>query len=152
MGGTRAFVRALKRLGSSIELRARVSKILVEGRGSARRAIGVRLSDGRELRAPVVISNADPRVTWDLVGVENTPAPLLRRLARTTWSVSVVSLFVAARLDLREAGLTSGNVWWSRDRRRSVTRLYRAALVAQVAKYRTNRCKYGTVSVTLRLL
>jgi phytoene desaturase len=59
MGGTGALVQALLRLfgemGGKIRLNTRVSELLVE-EGTAR---GVRLESGEELRASVVISNAD---------------------------------------------------------------------------------------------
>ncbi len=108
----RAFIRALRRAGSSIKVRAEVSRILIE-RG---RVLGVRLADGTEIRAGTVISNADPEVTFRrLVGVEHL-APMERlRLARARWSVSALSLFCATDLDLRALGLDSGNYWYFRD-------------------------------------
>ena len=59
MGGTGALVAGLGRLleeeGVSVELGCDVEQLLTEGR----RAVGVRLADGRDLRAEVVVSNAD---------------------------------------------------------------------------------------------
>lgn len=105
----RAFVRALRRAGGEIRVRASVSRIMVE-RG---RAIGVRLADGTEIRAGAVISNADPDVTLRrLVGLEHLSAFERLRLARTRWSVSAVSLFLATDLDLPKLGLDSGNYWY----------------------------------------
>ncbi|MGH7296352.1 MAG: phytoene desaturase family protein, partial [Polyangiaceae bacterium] len=64
----RAFIRALRRAGGTIKVRAEVSRILVEGG----RAIGVRLADGTEIRAGAVVSNADPAITLGrLVGREH---------------------------------------------------------------------------------
>lgn len=103
----RAFVRALKRRGSSISLRTRIVKILVE-RG---RAVGVRLEDGTEIRAGAVISNADPGVTFELVGSEHLGPMLRRRVRRVRYSTSALSLFFAVDMDLRAAGLDSGNLW-----------------------------------------
>ncbi len=104
----RAFLRALKRAGGELRLRAAVERILVEGR----RAVGVRLADGTEVRARHVVSNADPGITFDrLVGREHLGRGLLRRLDRTRWSVSALSLFMASDMDLRGAGLDSGNYW-----------------------------------------
>jgi phytoene dehydrogenase-like protein len=105
----RAFIRALRRAGGDIKVRAEVSKILIEGG----RAIGVRLADGTEIRAKAVVSNADPEVTLRrLVGVEHLSASERLRLARTKWSVSAISLFLATDLDLRARGLDSGNYWY----------------------------------------
>lgn len=104
----RAFVRALKRAGGELRLRASVERILLEGK----RAIGVRLADGTEIRARTIISNADPHKTFvGLVGREHLSPFLRARLARTRYSVSAVSLFCATDLDVRAAGLDSGNVW-----------------------------------------
>jgi all-trans-retinol 13,14-reductase len=108
----RAFLRALRRAGGSIKVRAEVTRILLEGK----KAVGVRLADGTEIRAKTVISNADPEVTFRrLVGVENlTPFERLR-LSRSKWSVSAISLFMATDLDLRARGMDSGNYWYFKD-------------------------------------
>ncbi|MFN2547416.1 MAG: phytoene desaturase family protein [Myxococcales bacterium] len=104
----RAFIRALERAGGEIRLRTPVERILVE-RG---RAIGVRLTDGGEIRSRFVISNADPAQTFGkLIGPAHVPAAVKRKLARTRWSISALSLFLATDTDLRAAGMDSGNVW-----------------------------------------
>ncbi|MDD5265364.1 MAG: NAD(P)/FAD-dependent oxidoreductase [Candidatus Bipolaricaulis sp.] len=75
LGGSLPFVRNIEKrfhdLGGQIRYSARVEKILVEARPDGRgdRAIGVRLADGSEHRADVVISAADGRSTiFDLLG------------------------------------------------------------------------------------
>lgn len=113
----RAFVRALRRAGGELRLRCDVTRILTERRGllGGRRAIGVRLADGSEVRAGAVISNADPAVTFGRLLAPDELSPLLRaRLARARWGVSALSLFLAVDVDPRAAGLDSGNLWWSR--------------------------------------
>jgi phytoene dehydrogenase-like protein len=108
----RAFIRALRRAGGEIRVRTPVSRILLEGK----RAVGVRLEDGTEVRARTVISNADPEVTLRrLVGEAHLSRLERFRLARTKWSVSAISLFLATDLDLRGLGLDSGNYWFFRD-------------------------------------
>lgn len=108
----RAMIRALRRAGGAIRVRAPVERILLERRGGRRRAVGVRLRDGSEVRAGTVISNADPHVTFDrLVGREHLGFRLRRRLDRTRWSVSALSLFLAVDMDLRGMGFDSGNTW-----------------------------------------
>ena len=58
MGGTGALVRGLVSLiegqGNEVRLNAEVAEILLEGR----RAVGVKLASGEEIRADVVVSNA----------------------------------------------------------------------------------------------
>ena len=56
----RAFVRALKRAGGEIRLQSRVKRMLIEGK----KVLGVELDSGEEIRSDVVISNADPEVTF----------------------------------------------------------------------------------------
>ena len=109
----RAFNRALKRHGGELRLQTRVDKILF---GEGRQVIGVRLSDKSEIRCKQVVSNADPGVTFGrLVDRELLPARLQKRLSRTTWSTSALSLFMAVDMDVRKAGLDSGNVWYARS-------------------------------------
>ncbi len=61
-----------------------MEKILIEGAGRQRQAIGVRLADGTELRAKQVISNADPHVTYArLVGLDRLSSRLVAKLQRT---------------------------------------------------------------------
>jgi phytoene dehydrogenase-like protein len=110
----RAFIRALRRAGGNIRVRSEVTRILVEGSGGARRAVGVRLADGTEIRARRVVSNADPEMTYGrLVGSEHLGWRLRRRLARTSYSSSVMSVFLAADIDAQALGLDSGNYWVS---------------------------------------
>ena len=71
------FVRAIERGGGEIRLRSRVERVLVEGG----RAVGVRLAKGEELRAPVVISNADAKRTLlEMVGEDYLSPALAERL------------------------------------------------------------------------
>ena len=105
----RAFTRALKDAGGELRLSTSVDEILIEDG----RAIGVRLADGTEARSRYVISNADPEVTLGkLVGREHLSPRLRRKLDGVTYSVSALSLFFATDMDLREAGLDSGNFWY----------------------------------------
>jgi len=105
----RAFVRALKRAGGELRLQTSVERILLEGR----RVVGVRLAGGDEIRARYVISNADPEVTFGkLVGREHVSRSLRRKLDQVKYSTSALSLFFATDMDLRRAGLDSGNYWF----------------------------------------
>jgi all-trans-retinol 13,14-reductase len=105
----RAFVRALKRAGGEIRLNSRVKRILVEGR----KVTGVELAWGEEIRSSVVISNADPEVTFGkLIGREKLSPRLKRKVDSVRYSTSCLSLFFATDMDLRGAGLDSGNFWF----------------------------------------
>ena len=111
----KAFLKELRRNGGEIHVRTGVERILVEGAGSSRTAVGVRLHKGDEVRAPLVISNADPAVTYGrLIDAEHVPSRIRRRLGRTRWSISALSLFLAVDKDVRAEGLDSGNYWWSK--------------------------------------
>ena len=118
-GGTAiplALRKALKKNGGEIRLKSRVNKILLETRGSRRRAIGVELQDGSTLRSKWVVSNADPRQTYDgMVGREHLSRGLKKKLERTRYSLPSVSLFFAVDVDPRKLGMTSGNVWYMRS-------------------------------------
>jgi phytoene dehydrogenase-like protein len=105
----RAFVRALKRAGGEIRLQCRVKRMLVEGK----KVLGVELESGEEIRADVVISNADPEVTFGkLIGRDKLSPRLKRKIDSVTYSTSCLSLFFATDMDLRAAGLDSGNMWY----------------------------------------
>ena len=112
-GGARAlpkaFLKALRRNGGDIKVRAEVTRILTEGG----RAIGVRLADGSEIRARHVVSNADPEMTINRLLGEAAPGALRRRADRAAYSISSLSLFLAAEGDPQELGLDSGNRWHS---------------------------------------
>jgi all-trans-retinol 13,14-reductase len=105
----RAFVRALKRSGGEIRLKSRVKQILIEGK----KVIGVEMESGEEIRSNVVISNADPEVTFGkLIGKDKLSPRLKRKVASVRYSTSCLSLFIATDMDLRATGLDSGNMWY----------------------------------------
>lgn len=112
-GGARAipkaYIKAIRRHGGEVRVRSEVARILIE-RG---RAVGVRMAGGDEIRADLVVSNADPGVTFGrLVAEEHQPWRLRRKLRRTDWSLSAISLFMAVDIDADAAGLDSGNYWY----------------------------------------
>ncbi len=82
-GGTGAVSEAIaadaREHGADIRTGARVGRILVEGG----RAVGVALTDGTELRAKAVISNAHPKITFcDLVESTQLPPDFVRAIER----------------------------------------------------------------------
>jgi all-trans-retinol 13,14-reductase len=106
----RAFVRALQRAGGEIRLQSRVKRILLE----RKKVLGVQLDNNEEIRAGIVISNADPEVTFgSLIRRDNLSSRLKRKIDSIQYSTSCLSLFFATDIDLRsEAGLDSGNFWF----------------------------------------
>ncbi len=94
-----AFVKALGKQGGEFAAQTTVEKILVEDG----RVTGVRLAGGRVINAPVVISNADARQTFEeLVGVEHLPTNFVRNFRRLRPSLSAVIMYAATSLDLRQ--------------------------------------------------
>lgn len=104
----KAMTRALTKSGGVVKLEARVEKILIENK----RAIGVKLADGTEIRCKHVVSNADPAITYGrLIGDELLPGGLKKKLAKTKWSTTAISLFFAVEADVKALGFDSGNYW-----------------------------------------
>ena len=102
IGGSGAFARSIAerfvRLGGRISYSAPVSTVIVEHN----RAVGVRLADGNEHRADIVISNAyGPATVFDMLGGRYAPASLRRRYATAEDRIEMgihVSLGVARDL------------------------------------------------------
>lgn len=110
----RAIAPVIEERGGHLAVTAEVERIVVE-RG---RAVGVRLSSGDELRAPLVISDA---------GVHNTFGRLLPRaelphgwraaLETATPSVSWYALYLGFKHTDQQLGLTGTNLWLYPDQR-----------------------------------
>lgn len=85
--------------GGAVRTKARVGRILLEDG----RAVGVRLADGEEIHAPVVVSNADIRRTYlELVGREELPKRLRRKAEGFRMALPLFSLYLAVDFDVRE--------------------------------------------------
>ncbi len=83
----------------------------IEGK-QKKRAVGVELEDGEKIYAKNIISNTDPSITYlDLIGKNNLSSKLLNKLNKTKYSCTSLMLFVTVDMDVREAGLDSGNIW-----------------------------------------
>ena len=124
MGGGAAIVKAMtnaiKRNGGEIQTGKLVKKILLEETENQsptirKKAIGVELQNGEIIRAKRVISNADPAATYQLVGHQNLSPKLLKKLQHTRYSVTSLMFFISVDMDVREAGLDSGNIWYMPD-------------------------------------
>jgi all-trans-retinol 13,14-reductase len=99
----------ITREGGAVVTSAEVAKILVE----EGRAVGVRLADGRDVRAPLVISDAGVPATYgrllDAEHAEQSGWPELREKVKP--SVAHASLYLGFRKTARELALPKGNVW-----------------------------------------
>lgn len=112
MGGGAGIVKAmtntLKRHGGDLRVKQNVKRILIENK----RAFGIELSNGEQIFARQVISNADPSVTYlQLVGKENLSPKLLKKVLKTKYSVTSLILFLTLDMDVKKAGFDSGNIW-----------------------------------------
>ena len=94
LGGTGAIVEAMARLlgelGGALRLNAEVGQILIE----QGRATGVRLTNGEDLAADVVVCNADVAGAYaGLLPPSARPSYTDRRLARMRYSMSLVVIY-----------------------------------------------------------
>lgn len=115
MGGGAAIVKAMtnaiKKYGGEIYTGVGVKKILLQG-DKKKKVIGVELENGEIMHAGHVISNADPATTYKLIGHENLSDKLNKKLLATRYSVTSLMFFITVDIDVRAAGLDSGNIWY----------------------------------------
>ena len=119
MGGGAAIVKAMtnaiKKHGGEIKTGQAVKRILLEG-DKKQKAVGVELQNGEVIKAKLVISNADPAATYKMVGHEKLSPKLLKKLEATRYSVTSLMFFISVDMDIREAGIDSGNIWFMPDK------------------------------------
>ncbi len=107
-GIVKSFTNRIKALGGEIRTRAKVDKILLEGK----KAIGVRLDNGEEIFAKNIVSNADPSITFfDLIGENAISKRLHKRLKKVKYSVTSLILFLTLDMDVTKHGIDSSNIW-----------------------------------------
>ena len=98
----------LERHGGRIATNAGVASVLVEGE----RAVGVRLENGDEVRAPVIVSNAGVPLTERLLPDGSAAAQRMAGIrSRTKPSSAHVSLYVGLNETAAELGLPRNNIW-----------------------------------------
>jgi all-trans-retinol 13,14-reductase len=99
----------IDRSGGSIMTNAEVSRILVDGRT----AVGVEMSDGRQIRAPLVISNAGVTNTFGrLIAEEDRQRLDVAELAtRVPPSYAHLGLYLGFKQSAEELGLQKTNYW-----------------------------------------
>ena len=95
--------------GGTIAVNAEVAAILVR----KNRAIGVRMSDGRELFAKTVISDVGARRTFEDLLVESTPSVerLRGEFRSIPPSAAHICLYVGAKSTASQLGLSGTNLW-----------------------------------------
>jgi phytoene dehydrogenase-like protein len=116
MGGgggiVKAMTKGVKLNGGEIRVKQHVEKILIENK----KAVGVRLKDGSVIKASIIVSNADPSITFlKLVGKENLSNSLQKKLAKTKYSVTSLILFLTLDMDVTQFGIDSGNIWYMKN-------------------------------------
>lgn len=95
----------IEKEGGQVAVCAEVEEILVE-KG---RAAGVRMSNGQEFRAPVVISNAGARNTFERLAP--MPEKARAELRQIPPSCSHLSLYVGLRHTARAVGVDGSQLW-----------------------------------------
>ncbi|MGQ9572284.1 MAG: phytoene desaturase family protein [Dehalococcoidia bacterium] len=111
-GGGRPIVEALLSVieagGGEVRLRAKVERIIVEGG----KAVGVKLDSGQELRAPIVLSNADAKRTFlEMVGEEHLSAAFAERVKGYRMALPLFIIYMVMEVDPSELGLSCGNLY-----------------------------------------
>jgi prolycopene isomerase len=95
-----ALVHSLTRDGGELLIGRRVTGIGVENG----KVTGVTLEGGRQVKAPIVVSNADALTTYEkMVGAQNLPDAFMKRLRRLEPSISAFCVYAATSLDLKDA-------------------------------------------------
>jgi all-trans-retinol 13,14-reductase len=104
-----AMTKPIEQHGGSVVTSAEVAGILVENG----RATGVRMADGRELRAPLVISDAGAANTFERLLPHDLPAvsALRTKLRGIAVSSAHLSLYVGLSKRADELGLAGTNLW-----------------------------------------
>ncbi|HXW92473.1 MAG TPA: NAD(P)/FAD-dependent oxidoreductase [Terriglobales bacterium] len=96
---------AIERAGGQIAVSAEVVEILVENR----KAVGVRMADGRTLYAPLLISDAGLRTTFHRLVRDSQP--ISEALRHIPASMAYLTLYVGVKQSAAELGLSGTNLW-----------------------------------------
>lgn len=113
VGGAGAIAAAMAPIiestGGKVVAAAEVEQILLRGR----RAIGVKMTDGREFRAPIIFSDAGAITTFERLLPQNLSATrkLRKKLAAIGPSTAHVSLYVGLNASDAELGMDPANLW-----------------------------------------
>lgn len=107
-----ALADAVEAAGSTVHLRRRVERIVVDGG----RATGVRVhalrGETKEVRAKLVVSNADLRRTFEeLLAPSDQPAAWRERVKGFEMGGAIFMTCLGVRGDLRDLGVRASNLW-----------------------------------------
>jgi all-trans-retinol 13,14-reductase len=99
----------IARSGGKIAVNAEVSAILVR----KNRAVGVRMSDGRELFAKTIVSDVGARRTFEDLLLESNPSVerVRAEFGSIPPSAAHICLYVGARCTASQLGLSGTNLW-----------------------------------------
>jgi len=95
----------IERSGGKVVVSADVDRVLVANG----KAIGVRMADGLEFRADIVVSDAGARNTFERLVRE--PQPIRKELSRIPGSMAHLSLYVGVKQSAAALGLNGTNLW-----------------------------------------
>ncbi|MDP1827740.1 MAG: NAD(P)/FAD-dependent oxidoreductase [Archangium sp.] len=105
---------AIEAAGGHLALSAEVEQVIIEGGA----AVGVRLTGGEELRAPLIISDAGlPNTFGRLVPEAHRPPGYVDALRRVEPSSAYLCLYLGFKHTDAELGLTGTNLWVYPDER-----------------------------------
>jgi len=113
LGGGKAFadnlIPVIENGGGAVRTRTRVTEIILENDAVA----GVRTNKGRELRCPVICSDAGARATTlELLPPHVRTSPWAQEIASFRPAACHVALYLGLRGDIRARGATSSNHWF----------------------------------------
>jgi all-trans-retinol 13,14-reductase len=99
----------IERAGGKIVVNAEVAEVLLDGKT----AIGVRMADGREIRAPIVVSDAGARNTFErlLPRDESAHQRVVEQIRHIPPSSSHLCLYVGLKESAANLGLAGTNIW-----------------------------------------
>ncbi len=104
-----AFIERLREKGAVLKNRTRVSRILIEGDAAA----GVVTEKGEEFRAPLVVSNVDPVLTFTrLIEPEHVRGKTLKKAESVEPSYGSICFFVGTDLPADQIKLGQENIWY----------------------------------------
>jgi phytoene dehydrogenase-like protein len=107
-----ALADAIEAAGSTVHLRRRVERIVVEGGRAAGVVVREHRGEAKTVRAKLVLSNADLRRTFDeLLAPGDQPAEWRERVKRFEMGGAIFMTCLGVRGDLRELGVTASNLW-----------------------------------------